>query len=91
MPTSAAGATLVDGQVFSAAGQVVAGARVLCVAAPVAMADVALLTDAQGRFTWVAPAPGAYTLLVQADAAGSLRHPLQASGVPLRLRLVLKP
>jgi protocatechuate 3,4-dioxygenase beta subunit len=58
---------LVSGSVRDAVGAPVAGARVAFADAPVAVPDVALLTDAEGRFALAAPAPGGYELSVAAD------------------------
>ena len=82
--------SLIQGVVLNARGQPVAGARVSWVQAPVAMPDVSLLTDSDGRFTLAAPVPGRYTLRCDSDHQGSAQQVLQARGQPLELKLTLK-
>ena len=48
-------------------GDAIEEARVFFAVSPVAVPDVALLTDAHGRFTLVAPAPGHYEVACHAD------------------------
>ena len=81
--------TLIHGRVVDAHGQPVAQARVGWADGPVALPDVMLLSDAQGRFTLAAPAPGHYTLQCHSDAHGQARLAVQAAGQPLTLTLRL--
>jgi histidine ammonia-lyase len=81
--------SLIQGQVLDARGHPVAGARISWVQAPVAMPDVAMLTDTQGRFVVAAPAQGAYTLRCDSDAHGSVQQALQAAGQLLKITLNL--
>ena len=81
--------TVIEGVVVDARGHAVAGARVSWAEAPTAMPDVALLTDSQGRYTLVAPAPGRYSLRCDSDVHGSALHVLQAEGRPLQVTLAL--
>jgi Carboxypeptidase regulatory-like domain len=60
---------VIAGTVTDAAGEAVAGARVMYSKAPVAVPDVAALTDEGGGFVLGAPAPGAYELTVATDEA----------------------
>ena len=64
---------LITGRVSQSGGQPIAGARVLFASGPVALPDIAALTDGTGRFTMTAPAPGDYTLEVVADGFQSQR------------------
>lgn len=64
---------LIAGTVLSAAGQPVAQARVFVLASPGSLPDVALLTDADGRFTLSAPRPGSYEIGASTDGLGSGR------------------
>ena len=57
----------VSGKVVDERGKAVGDARVSFASAPVAVPDVAALTDEQGGFTLSAPAPGQYTVSVAAD------------------------
>jgi hypothetical protein len=45
----------------------VAGARVVITASPVPVPEIAAVTDAEGRFTLAAPAPGEYAFTAHAD------------------------
>ena len=56
------GAFQVAGTVVDGAGQPVGGATVMWVQGPVALPEVALLTQADGRFVLGAPVAGHYTL-----------------------------
>ncbi len=64
---------IVTGVVTDRDGNAVPAARVSFAAGPVALPDVAALTDSRGAFTLSAPAPGTYTVHCVADgfAAGS--------------------
>ena len=55
------------GSVHRDNGGAIAEARVFFSASPVEVPDVALLTDAEGRFTIHAPAPGHYEVSCHAD------------------------
>lgn len=55
----------IHGVVTDPSGQPVPGAVVMLAAAPVPVPDIAALTDAEGRFSIVVPASGAYRLLVR--------------------------
>lgn len=68
-----AGSRVIAGTVLSAAGQPVAQARVFVLAAPGALPDMALLTDADGRFQLSAPRPGTYEIGAATDGLGSGR------------------
>lgn len=85
----AAKSSLIQGQVLDAQGRPVAGARISWVSAPVAMADVALMTDAKGRFTVAAPALGAFTLRCDSDRHGTTELSLQATGQELQVTMRL--
>jgi len=53
---------IIAGVVRDGHGDPVAGASVYVVDAPVALPDVAALTDTDGRFTLTAPVAGRYTI-----------------------------
>ena len=63
----------IAGTVLSATGQPVAQARVFVLTAPGSVPDVALLTDAGGRFQLSAPRPGTYEIGAATDGLGSGR------------------
>ncbi len=87
--TSANPPLLVTGRVLDVHGQPVAGARLLWLAAPVALPDVALLSGADGSFTLSVPAAGAYRLRASSDGLGQADAVLQvgAGGAKVTLRL----
>lgn len=60
-------ASVIRGTVRDSGGNAIAGARVFFESAPVAVPDVAILTDESGRFALTAPAPGGYELRCVAD------------------------
>lgn len=82
-------ATPVHGLVVDAKGHPVAQARVGWVDGPVALPEVMALTDAQGRFTLSAPAPGAYRLQCGSDAHGERQLSVKVGGAAKALRVVL--
>jgi len=74
--------TTISGRVVDANGRGIAGARVMVTAAPGPVPDMAMLTDADGRFVIGAAVPGRYTVAAHTDAAtGELA--VQASGDPV--------
>jgi len=50
----------ISGRVQESNGRPAIGARIYFLNAPVAVADMAIITDQQGRFTLPAPTPGTY-------------------------------
>jgi hypothetical protein len=64
---------LIAGRVLQSGGRPIAGARVLFTSGPVALPDIAALTDDTGRFSLAAPWPGDYVLEVVADGFHSQR------------------
>lgn len=62
---------IIHGAVTDPSGQPVPGAVVMVAAAPVPVPDIAALTDAEGRFSIIVPAPGSYRLLVRGAHASS--------------------
>jgi hypothetical protein len=80
---------LIQGRVSDAAGRPLAGARISIVDSPVAMPDIALLTDAAGRFVLGAPAAGRYLIGIDADDAGRARQAITIGddGCVLDIRL----
>lgn len=70
----ATGAALqVSGTVFDRAGRPAGGATVMWLAGPVPLPEVALLTQADGRFVMSAPVPGHYTLACRRDPDGAAK------------------
>jgi hypothetical protein len=63
MPSS----SIVAGTVQDTAGRPIGAARVYFVEGPVALPDIAALTDADGRFTLSAPVPGTYRVAVASE------------------------
>jgi Carboxypeptidase regulatory-like domain len=58
---------VIAGVVTDVAGEPVAGARVMVSKSPVAVPDIAVLSDAGGAFVLGAPVPGPYELTVATD------------------------
>jgi hypothetical protein len=67
------GALQVAGRVLDSAGRPAAGATVMWLSGPVALPDVALLTQADGSFVMSAPVAGHYTLACRRDPDGVAR------------------
>ena len=63
----ASGSSLISGVVQDLNGNPVANARVYFTSSPVALPDIAALTDGAGRFMLTAPQPGQYTIACAAD------------------------
>jgi protocatechuate 3,4-dioxygenase beta subunit len=61
----------ISGRVIDADGRAVAGARVMVTEAPGPVPDMAMLTDAAGRFVISAGQPGRYTIAAASDAASA--------------------
>jgi Carboxypeptidase regulatory-like domain len=60
-------ASVIRGTVLDPEGAPIAGARVFYKSSPIAVPDVAILTDERGRFAMGAPAAGDYELRCVAD------------------------
>jgi hypothetical protein len=67
------GALQVVGTVLDRAGRPAGGATVMWVQGPVALPDMALLTQADGSFVMSAPVAGRYTLVCRRDPDGVAR------------------
>ncbi|WP_409061283.1 carboxypeptidase-like regulatory domain-containing protein [Streptomyces sp. SYP-A7185] len=57
----------ITGTVRDASGAPVPGAHVLFTQGPQPLPDIAAVTDAEGRFSLIAPTAGQYTLTCRAD------------------------
>lgn len=81
---------LVKGTVLDTAGQPVGGARLMWLESPVAMPDVAALSQADGSFVLTVPVPGRYRLGCQTDAQGSAQAAVNVrpDGAALQLTLI---
>lgn len=90
----------ITGVVRDTSGTPVTGAHVLFTEGPRPLPDIAALTDAEGRFSLVAPAPGEYRLSCRADpllgpsgtAEATVRVEASAQAAPqgrLRVELTL--
>lgn len=79
----------VSGSVLDERGKAIGEARVSFASAPVAVPDIAALTDERGAFTLSAPIPGRYTLAVAADgfAAANAEVTLGKTAATLIVRL----
>ena len=82
--------SVLTGRVVGADGQPVAGARVYVVRGPVALPDLALLTDSSGTFALSAPAPGTYQLGCAADGFAAATVAVEvAAGQPAQVEIRL--
>lgn len=85
-------ASVLTGRVLSPGGQPVAGARVYLVQGPVALPDVALLTDPSGTFALSAPVPGTYQLGCAAAGFAAATVAVDvAAGQPAQVDIRLRP
>ena len=82
--------TIISGLVQDHHGRPVVLARVYLISAPVALADVAMLTSADGTFRLAAPAHGHYQIGVSADGYAPASATATVEGgqeVAVRVRL----
>lgn len=70
----------VSGTVLNEDGQPVSDASVMFAESPVAVPDIAALTNDQGRFSLSAPAPGHYVVLVVAEGFAEKRAETEIAG-----------
>lgn len=70
----------VSGTVLNEDGQPVSDASVMFAESPVAVPDIAALTNDQGRFSLSAPAPGHYVVLVVAEGFAERRVAAEIAG-----------
>jgi Carboxypeptidase regulatory-like domain len=80
----------VSGRITDTQGRPVAGARVYFVEAPVATPDIAQVTDADGRFSLVAPAAGHYRVGVNAPGGGRHQQDVEVAGGSPEIEIELK-
>ncbi len=84
--------TIISGLVQDRNGRPVALARVYFISAPVALADVSMLTSADGTFRLAAPADGVYQIGISADgSAPASATAVVKGGAEVKLRLQLSP
>ena len=82
--------TLIRGRVLDPRGDPVAGAAVYVVSAPVALPDIAMLTNEQGEFDLAFQAPGLYTIGARSDEWGAAQAGVEVVGeeaISLQMRL----
>ena len=81
--------SVIRGTVLDAAGKPVAGARVYVTQAPGPVPDVAVLSDAAGRFTLAAARAGRYEVACSSDALGgaSVQVTVGSATAEVELRL----
>jgi hypothetical protein len=81
---------VIAGTVSDESGRPIPEARVAFQTAPVAVPDIAALTNSEGTFTLSAPAPGRYVVHVSADGFASATAPVMVDSgdakVTVRLR-----
>jgi multidrug efflux pump subunit AcrA (membrane-fusion protein) len=74
------GPKIVTGRVIGPDGRPIAGASVMFARGPVALPDIAQITDTKGRFALTAPANGTYRVLVNAPDLASVEHEVEVGG-----------
>ncbi len=83
--------SVISGVVRSPDGKPVSNARVYFTSGPVALPDIAAITDKKGRFSITAPAPGEYVIEGIADEFGTHSSKVKVKGgEEVRLDLKLK-
>ena len=78
------------GRILDSGGRPIAGASIFLVAAPVAMPDIAQLSNAEGTFDLEAPRPGRYTIGVAAPGGGQGRITIdvgEEDAAPVEIRI----
>ena len=81
---------LISGIVVDARNHPVASARVYFTDTPIAIQDIAALSDSEGRFTLSVPAEGTYSIESVADGHGTGKATIDVGGASLaavRIRL----
>lgn len=81
---------VISGIVLDPQGKAVSDARVYFTSAPVALPDIALLTDSNGKFSLSAPSTGIYTLECRAEGFAPITSTVTVTGnqeVHLEIRL----
>jgi hypothetical protein len=82
---------VISGIVRGPDGKPTANARVYFTAGPVALPEIAALTDQSGAFSLTAPMPGDYVVEAAADEFGARSAKVKVKGgEPVRLDLQLK-
>ena len=81
---------VVSGRVLDEQGKAVGAARVSFASAPVAVPDIAALTDKQGAFTLSAPVPGRYTVAVAADGFAAANAEVTLGDIAAKLAVRLR-
>ena len=79
----------IAGTVLDATGRPVAQARVYFTSSPAPVPDVAILTDAEGRFRLTAPLAGRYEIGASSDARGlgAVRVTVGAQDASVQIKL----
>jgi hypothetical protein len=72
--------SVVAGCVFGPDRKRIAGASVMFAAGPVAIPDIAQLTDSQGAFELAAPAKGTYRLVINAPGFSPVERNVEVTG-----------
>jgi len=74
------GAKVIAGRVLTPDGRPVAGANVMYAYGPVALPDIAQVTNANGEFALAASAEGSYRIVVNVPGLGTLERDVDVSG-----------
>lgn len=80
--------TIIRGVVQDRNGNPIAGARAYFIAGPVALPDIAAVTDEDGRFTLTSPANGSYQIGCATDQAStSVKVEVAGHDLDIEIRL----
>ncbi len=71
---------IISGRVAGKDGRPIAGANVMFAHGPVALPDIAQVTDATGAFALAAPADGSYRIVVKAPGFDSVERDVAVRG-----------
>ena len=82
---------LIRGTVIDASGTPVEWASVWLVSGPQPTPDIAALTDAAGRFTLTAPAPGVYRIGCRAEGYEPVEAEVEVGSDDVELTITLPP
>ena len=83
--------SVISGTVRATAGQAIEGARVYFISGPVALPDIAVLTDKAGNFSLSVPVAGTYELGCAADGFAAARVTVTvAQGQSAKVEIQLK-
>ena len=83
--------SVISGSVYSASRHAVSGARVYFTSGPVALPDITILSDAQGKFSLSVPVAGTYQIGCTADGFSPKTSKVEVkSGQSTQIEIILE-